>query len=83
MSVWLLNPENSSSKIIGGTKLQLTFSHSSYICTFQALSIYVVNAGAAVKILFVVGHLYLREGFKNSSSVNFWTGPLIFTPPTH
>ena len=69
MSVWLLNPENPSSKVISGTKLQLT-SHSSYIFTFQALSIYVVNAGAAVKILFVVGHLYLREGFKNSSSAN-------------
>ena len=67
MSVWLFNPDNSLCKVIGGTKLQLPFSHSSYICTFQALSIYVVNAGAAVKIFFVVGHLYLREGFKNSS----------------
>ena len=25
----------------------------------------------------------LREGFKNSSSIDWWNNPLIFTPPTH
>ena len=30
------------------------------------------------------GHLVLiREGFKNSSSIDKWNRPLIFTPPTH
>ena len=27
--------------------------------------------------------LPLREGFKNSSSIDKWIRPLIFTPPTH
>ena len=27
--------------------------------------------------------LRLREGFKNSSSVNLWNRPLISKPPTH
>ena len=30
------------------------------------------------------GHVeLLREGFKNSSSIDKWNRPLIFTPPTH
>ena len=28
-------------------------------------------------------YILVREGFKNSSSVNYWTGPLVFTSPTH
>ena len=27
--------------------------------------------------------LQLREGFKNSSAIDKWNRPLIFTPPTH